>query len=56
VFIFGREAYHEYYRWPRKDRQVFEEWKRNTEWGQLFDAYARGESDRVVQPSAHPTA
>jgi uncharacterized protein (DUF362 family) len=55
VFIFGSEAYHDYYRWPRKDRQVFEEWKQSTEWGQLFDAYARGESDRVVQSGAQPS-
>ncbi len=44
VFIFGSEAYHDYYRWPRKDRHVFENWLRSTRWGQLFAAYARGES------------
>jgi len=31
---------------------VFEDWKKNTHWGQLFDAYGRGESDRTVRPSA----
>jgi hypothetical protein len=56
AFIFGSEAYHDYYRWPRKDRQVFEDWKRSTEWGKLFDAYARGDADRVIQaPRAEAT-
>jgi uncharacterized protein (DUF362 family) len=53
VFVFGSEAYHDYYRWPRKDRQTFEQWQRDTHWGRLFDAYARGEADRVaLQPKA----
>ncbi len=56
VFIFGSEAYHDYYRWPRKDRQVFEDWKRSTSWGKLFEAYARGESDRIIQPVAAASA
>ena len=47
VFIFGSEAYHDYYRWPLRDRRTFETWKASTTWGRLFDAYARGESDRV---------
>lgn len=42
AFIFGSEAYHDYYRWPRKDRQVFEDWKKNTQWGRLFESYERG--------------
>ena len=28
MFVFGSEFYHDYYRWPKKDQQVFEEWKR----------------------------
>ncbi len=44
VFIFGSEAYHDYYRWPLKDKPTFERWKRDTHWGQLFDAYARGQA------------
>ncbi|HYK92338.1 MAG TPA: DUF362 domain-containing protein [Acidobacteriota bacterium] len=39
LFIFGSEAYHDYYRWPMRDRQVFEEWKRSTGWGRLFQEY-----------------
>ena len=43
VFIFGSEAYHDYYRWPMKDRRTFETWKKETSWGRLFAAYERGE-------------
>ncbi len=39
VFIFGSEFYHDYYRWPRKDRATFEQWKRETAWGKLFESY-----------------
>jgi uncharacterized protein (DUF362 family) len=39
AFILGSETYHDYYRWPVKDRQVFEEWKRGTPWGRLFTDY-----------------
>jgi uncharacterized protein (DUF362 family) len=50
VFIFGSEAYHDFYRWPLKDRRTFEAWKKDTAWGRLFDAYARGESERIAAP------
>ena len=43
VFIAGSEAYHDYYRWPLKDKRTFENWKRETAWGRLFAAYERGE-------------
>ncbi len=52
VFIFGSEFYHDYYRWPRKDRQTFEKWKEETHWGRLFAAYERGESERIISQSA----
>lgn len=39
LFIFGSEAYHDYYRWPLRDRKVFDAWREQTEWGQLFDRY-----------------
>jgi uncharacterized protein (DUF362 family) len=39
AFILGSETYHDYYRWPLKDREVFEQWKRETSWGQLFASY-----------------
>ena len=40
IFIAGSEIYHDYYRWPLKDRRVFEEWKASTDWGRLFEQYA----------------
>jgi uncharacterized protein (DUF362 family) len=39
LFVFGSEAYHDYYRWPLRDRKVFEAWGRETQWGQLFGRY-----------------
>jgi len=39
MFIAGSEAYHDYYRWPLKDRKIFEEWKERTPWGRLFSQY-----------------
>jgi hypothetical protein len=53
VFIAGSEAYHDYYRWPLKDKRTFENWKRETSWGRLFAAYERGEADRVTKRGAH---
>jgi len=41
VFIFGFEVYHDWYRWPLRDRIVFEHWKQETGWGQLFEKYAK---------------
>ncbi len=42
LFIFGSEAYHDYYRWPAVDRRVFRKWLRLSPWGKLFDAYPKG--------------
>jgi len=28
-----------YYRWPVKDKKTFENWKRDTSWGRLFQQY-----------------
>jgi uncharacterized protein (DUF362 family) len=42
LFIFGSEVYHDYYRWPMRDRRVFEKWSRETEWGELFSRYEEG--------------
>ncbi|HRC58035.1 MAG: DUF362 domain-containing protein [Myxococcales bacterium] len=39
VFVAGSEAYHDYYRWPLKDRKVFESWLQTTSWGHLFAEY-----------------
>ncbi len=39
AFIFGSEFYHDFYRWPMRDRRVFEHWLGQTPWGQLFRRY-----------------
>ena len=39
LFIFGSEAYHDYYRWPIRDRRVFTRWRKSTQWGKMFAAY-----------------
>jgi hypothetical protein len=39
LFILGSEVYHDYYRWPTRDRRVFESWLANTPWGNLFQDY-----------------
>jgi uncharacterized protein (DUF362 family) len=44
LFILGSETYHDYYRWPVRDRRVFEAWKRDTAWGRLFDSYGDRDS------------
>jgi uncharacterized protein (DUF362 family) len=49
AFIFASEAYHDYYRWPLKDRHTFQTLKKETAWGRLFEAYGRGESDRIMR-------
>jgi uncharacterized protein (DUF362 family) len=41
LFILGSEVYHDYYRWPARDRRVFESWLANTAWGRLFQQYHR---------------
>ena len=41
LFILGSEVYHDYYRWPARDRRVFEGWLANTPWGSLFQEYHR---------------
>jgi uncharacterized protein (DUF362 family) len=39
LFVLGSEAYHDYYRWPLRDRRVFEHWRHTTHWGRLFERY-----------------
>ncbi|HVP69652.1 MAG TPA: DUF362 domain-containing protein [Anaeromyxobacteraceae bacterium] len=52
LFIFGSEAYHDYYRWPLRDRRVFESWLAGTPWGKLFQVYARGSSPGATREKA----
>lgn len=37
--IFVSEAYHDYYRWPLKERHIYERWKQDCCWGRLFAEY-----------------
>ncbi len=39
VFILGSEAYHDYFRWPSKDKRTFQNWLKTTSWGKLFQDY-----------------
>jgi len=41
LFVMGSEVYHDYYRWPLRDRKIFEGWKDDTRWGRLFAEYQR---------------
>jgi uncharacterized protein (DUF362 family) len=43
IFVLGSEMYHDYYRWPLKDKKIFENWKNSTHWGSLFAKYQTGE-------------
>jgi uncharacterized protein (DUF362 family) len=53
LFILGSETYHDYYRWPLKDRKTFDTWRTGTPWGRLFASYAEGPPrDREVPRSA----
>ena len=49
LFVMGSEAYHDYYRWPLRDRRVFEQWREATPWGSLFRRY---QSHGTLAPSA----
>ena len=39
LFVMASEAYHDYYRWPLRDKRVFKQWRNNTPWGNLFARY-----------------
>jgi hypothetical protein len=52
VFVMGSEAYHDYYRWPLKDKKVFEDWKVETHWGRHFDRYQR--EGTIASPAGQP--
>jgi uncharacterized protein (DUF362 family) len=54
LFILGSEAYHDYYRWPVRDRHVFESWLAKTPWGELFQAYRRSGVDPRPAVAAGP--
>src|SRR5262245_37833886 len=55
LFILGSEAYHDYYRWPLRDKRIFEEWRKSTAWGQLFERYqATGTLAEAAVSAASP--
>jgi uncharacterized protein (DUF362 family) len=54
LFILGSEVYHDYYRWPARDRGVFESWLANTAWGQMFQQYH--EQGTLAAPGVVQTA
>jgi uncharacterized protein (DUF362 family) len=39
LFAAGSWLYHDYLRWPLRDRQIFEHWQATTAWGRLFASY-----------------
>jgi len=39
AFVLGSALYHDHYRWPLKERAVFERWKNESPWGELFARY-----------------
>jgi uncharacterized protein (DUF362 family) len=41
AFVLGSEVFHDYYRWPLKDRHTYERWCVETAWGRLFTEYGK---------------
>ncbi|MCD6519274.1 MAG: DUF362 domain-containing protein [Anaerolineae bacterium] len=39
IAVLVSELYHDYYRWPLKEKHVYERWREETPWGQLFSQY-----------------
>lgn len=39
--IFMSEFNHDYIHWPLKEKHIYEDWRANTAWGQLFARYQR---------------
>ena len=51
IFIAGSEVYHDYYRWPLKDRRTFEVWLERSPWGHLFQEYMQPVPEEAVTAS-----
>jgi uncharacterized protein (DUF362 family) len=51
IFIAGSEIYHDYYRWPLKDRRTFELWLERSPWGHLFHQYMQATPDKTAEMS-----
>jgi uncharacterized protein (DUF362 family) len=52
MFVLGSEVYHDYYRWPLRDRKIFDAWRAETHWGQLFDRYQESGTLKAGEPVA----
>ncbi len=52
IFITGSEVYHDYYRWPLKDRRTFEVWLEHSPWGHLFQHYMQPAPEKVADAKA----
>ncbi len=39
LFIFASFIYHDMLHWPLKGSKIFEEWKKESKWGRLFESY-----------------
>ena len=48
-FVFGSECYHDWYRWPFKDKKIYEHWLATTPWGKLFASYASGNGPNLPE-------
>ena len=55
--ILFSESYHDYYRWPTKEKHIYKRWTQESEWGRLFlrypekpDGLAAGSDDPLVHP------
>ncbi len=50
--ILASEINHDYIHWPLKERHIYERWRRETPWGQLFQRYEQvghlGDTEYVV--------
>ncbi len=45
------EAFHDYYHWPLKERKIYERWREESPWGQLFAKY---DAEGAQAPSTAP--
>ena len=52
VFVAGSEIYHDYYRWPWRDKRIFDNWCEESPWGQLFRRYGREGTLSERRPAA----
>ena len=51
IFIAGSEIYHDYYRWPLRDRRTFARWLERSPWGHLFQQYMQATPGKVAEVS-----